>query len=340
MSDAKRQLFDDGDEEHPILEMNFLDGSGREDEPILTVKTVNFNQSLSSEDVPLAQLKTGSQRPLVKFTNLVKDRVAVPALVLNKFDLEVCPSLLRYKDYLEDTVQVSKPKFINPSISNINKVLYFLNPEEEKLESLCDAAKLNEFFNKLPTDWSFHFYNNYIKAILRFLLFCEQSDAISLKHPELISNLSVIRDTVNAIRQKFIGKKRKVDDADNAETPTNKKIKLAESAPPCFNSVFNSIENQVVITVDTDLPFALVRSLAIQSNPGIVRDKNRIARIRDRLKYQRNVLRVADAIAYFPRTRPTEQQVTDYLMSKNWLLKRTLVDVLKKLESFRSVRYT
>ncbi|KAL3862981.1 hypothetical protein ACJMK2_004763 [Sinanodonta woodiana] len=40
-------------------------------------------------------------------------------------------------------------------------------------------------------------------------------------------------------------------------------------------------------------------------------------------------LRVADAIAYFPRSRPTEQQVKDYLISKNWFVKTNLIDVLK-----------
>ncbi|KAL3862990.1 hypothetical protein ACJMK2_004772, partial [Sinanodonta woodiana] len=167
VSDAKRQLFDDDEEEPPILEMNFLDGSGRDDEPILTVRTVNLNQSSSSEDIPLASLQSKSHQPFAKFTNLVKKR-DTPALIMNKFNLDVCPALRRYTDYLEDTVKVSNPTFINPSISNINKVLNFLHPEAEKLESLCDTRKLQEFFNKMPTDMSFHYYNNYIKAILRF----------------------------------------------------------------------------------------------------------------------------------------------------------------------------
>lgn len=56
------------------------------------------------------------------------------------------------------------------------------------------------FFNKMPTDMSFHYYNNYIKAILGVLLFCQESDASRLKHPYLISNLSVIRDTMTDIK--------------------------------------------------------------------------------------------------------------------------------------------
>jgi len=107
-------------------------------------------------------------------------------------------------------------------------------------------------------------------------------------------------------------------------------MNLAESAPHCFNALFHSIVNQVSITSNSNLPsFALVRSLAKVNYPGSVLDKASIARIRDRFKYQRKVLRVDDAIAYFPRVRPTEQQVKDYLISNNWYLKCTLVDVLK-----------
>ncbi|KAL3854218.1 hypothetical protein ACJMK2_013495 [Sinanodonta woodiana] len=69
--------------------------------------------------------------------------------------------------------------------------------------------------------------------------------------------------------------------------------------------------------------------MAIENNPGVKLDKPMITRIRDRFKYQRSLLRVSDAIAYFPRVRPTEHQLTEYLVSKKWYVKRLFQDVLK-----------
>jgi len=110
VSNAKRQLFDDSEEDHPKLDISFLDGSGREDEPILTVKTVNLNDSPSSEDLSLASLIKGSRNQLVKFTNLVTERVN-PEAVVNKFNLDACPTLTKYKEYLTATANVSNPVY-------------------------------------------------------------------------------------------------------------------------------------------------------------------------------------------------------------------------------------
>ncbi|KAL3882456.1 hypothetical protein ACJMK2_028793 [Sinanodonta woodiana] len=172
VSDAKRQLFDDSEEEYPRLDISFLDGSGREDEPILTVKTVNLNDSSSSDDLPLASFITGSRNQLVKWkcTNLVTERVNPEA---NKFNFDVCPLLIKYKEYLTATGNVSNPLFINTPINYLNKVLYFLNSENERVESICDISKLNAFFIQMPAEMSIHYYNNYIKAILRFSLYCK-----------------------------------------------------------------------------------------------------------------------------------------------------------------------
>ncbi|KAK3586622.1 hypothetical protein CHS0354_029503 [Potamilus streckersoni] len=59
-----------------------------------------------------------------------------------------------------------------------------------------------------------------------------------------------------------------------------------------------------------------VRDVTNQSHPGLTMDKQSLKQIRDRLNYNRNVLRVAEIIAAFPRVRLTKTQVSNFLRDK------------------------
>ncbi|KAK3610498.1 hypothetical protein CHS0354_016687 [Potamilus streckersoni] len=123
------------------------------------------------------------------------------------------------------------------------------------------------------------------------------------------------------------------------ETPSKKKklhtslLPPSKLSPPSFSTraEYEYIVAKLTISVDQDVPtYDQVRVAAHETHPGVTLDHLTIKRIRDRLRYQRNVLRVAEVISSFSRMRPTEKQLTELLKRKDWYTKRTLGDIQKQ----------
>ncbi|KAL3862904.1 hypothetical protein ACJMK2_004687 [Sinanodonta woodiana] len=298
------QMFDEEEEDHPAIEMTFLEDTDGDDQPVISVKSVSSSQWTSSDVIPLARLQTGSSNKLLQFSNVYKNEISRIGFG-NKFKLESSPILNKYHSYLVDTLKLGNKMYINALVNNVNKILYFFHPDIERIEALCETQRIRPYFRQLPEELTFEGYNNYVKSLFRFLNFCENSADIKLNHPSLISNVPVIRHTLNDVRIKMseFTRKRKADTKDDVQlekSPKSKKIKVDESETHCFNALVNSIVPKFNILADDELPsFAEIRNMAIENNPGVKLDKPMITRIRDRLKYQRSLLHVSDAIARF-----------------------------------------
>ncbi|KAL3862907.1 hypothetical protein ACJMK2_004690 [Sinanodonta woodiana] len=298
------QMFDEEEEDHPAIEMTFLEDTDGDDQPVISVKSVSSSQWTSSDVIPLARLQTGSSNKLLQFSNVYKNEISRIGFG-NKFKLESSPILNKYHSYLVDTLKLGNKMYINALVNNVNKILYFFHPDIERIEALCETQRIRPYFRQLPEELTFEGYNNYVKSLFRFLNFCENSADIKLNHPSLISNVPVIRHTLNDVRIKMseFTRKRKADTKDDVQlekSPKSKKIKVDESETHCFNALVNSIVPKFNILADDEMPsFAEIRNMAIENNPGVKLDKPMITRIRDRLKYQRSLLHVSDAIARF-----------------------------------------
>jgi len=98
--------------------MTFLEESVDAMNPVVSIVTAAPSQrrdSSSSEDIPLASMLKS---------------------VGTQLKLENCPALSMYKQHLTETLQPKQKFYINNLISNVIKILHFLDPACEKLDLL------------------------------------------------------------------------------------------------------------------------------------------------------------------------------------------------------------
>jgi len=95
-----------------------------------------------------------------------------------------------------------------------------------------------------------------------------------------------------------------------------------------IETIYSSIVNKLNISAEKDNPtFDQIRQAANKTHPGLTLDTDVLKRIRDRLHYDRHVLRVKEGIAHYPRACPNENQLTKFLKEKCLLSKRLLLDI-------------
>jgi hypothetical protein len=317
LSGAKRQLFDDLDAEEPVaLQMTFLEESANAMDPVISIVTAAPSQrrdSSSSEDIPLASMLKS---------------------VGTQLKLEDCPALSMYKQHLTETLKPKQKFYINNLIANVNKILHFLDPASEKLDLLGDTIQLRCFFSKLPKELMASSKLNYAKSLQRFLSYCEKTPEIALKHPSLMSDMTGIRETLSSLRTEIIAtsaKRKAVDSFSSTRKVAKTKENPTLQPSASIDLYYDSIASKFKLSCNDKVPVvSQIRDSLFQTNIGVKFDLETLTRIRDRFKYQRIVLRVAETIASFPRSRPTEQQLNEYLEQKGWIQKRITTDVLKQ----------
>ncbi|KAL3831187.1 hypothetical protein ACJMK2_044776 [Sinanodonta woodiana] len=327
MSDARRQLFDDDNEESLSLQMTFMEATEDVMDPVVSVlanQTSKKRTSPSSDedDVPLSSVKKSLQSQSLANP----DHQQVETL-----KLEDCPTLMQYKEHLKVILEPKQKFYVNNLVSNMYKILNFLDPVKENLDIIVDRNKVELFFKQLPQELVISSKLNYLKSFLRFLTFCEETEDIASKHPSLISHLPTVRMTLASIRFEIRRTSKKRSDKSH-ETKVAKTKKTSKSDSSSYLDLYYKIVARTFkISVDDKLPLvSQIQEILCKTNTAVKLDKSDLTKIRDRFKYQRIMLRIAHTITCFPRSRPSEAQIDSFLKEKGWTQKRILNDVLKR----------
>ena len=136
-------MFDE-EEDHPAIEMTFLEDTDGDDQPVISVKSVSSSQWTSSDVIPLARLQTGSSNKLLQFSNVYKHEISRIGFG-NKFKLDSSPILNKYHSYLVDTLKLDNKMYINALVNNVNTILYFFHRVIERIEALCETKDSSIF---------------------------------------------------------------------------------------------------------------------------------------------------------------------------------------------------
>ncbi|KAL3862917.1 hypothetical protein ACJMK2_004700, partial [Sinanodonta woodiana] len=327
MSDARRQLFDDDNEESLALQMTFMEATEDVMDPVVSVSATPTSKKCTSpssdeDDVPLSSVQKSLQSQCLANP----DHQQVDSL-----KLEDCPTLMRYKEHLKVILEPRQKFYINNLVSNVYKILNFLDPVKENLDIIVDRTKVDLFFKQLPQELVTSSKLNYLKSFLRFLTFCEETKDIASKHPSLISQLPIVRMTLASVRFEIrTTSKKRSDKSHKTKVAKTKGISKSNSSS-YLELYYKNVARTFTMSVDAKLPLvSQIQETLCKTNIAVKLDKSDLTKIRDRFKYKRIKLRIAHTISCFPCSRPSEAQIDLFLKEKGWTQKQILNDVLKQ----------
>jgi len=154
-SDDIRQMFDDDSEdEQPRYDIVF---SEEVDDTAITIvenprkRKISTSSDDSANNVPLAKLKrkvivsSVSLSRQYNYKNKINANMSKQGLYQN-FDLKFCPIMTQFKDYMSKNSKGEKTHYVDTVLANLNRILHYLHPACENVESVFNKNLLIGFF--------------------------------------------------------------------------------------------------------------------------------------------------------------------------------------------------